>query len=58
MRFEIIKNHAPRLPTQSNVIGHINFDDMTIPLLKALHELDYTVELKPSPQPTKEAKQV
>jgi len=57
MRFEIIKNHAARSPTQSNVIGHINYDDMTDALLESIIALDYTVELKPTPKP-KEAKQV
>lgn len=51
MRFTIYKNH------QGAPIGHINFDDMTITLLRALIALDYTVEIEPIPQPTKEGKQ-
>lgn len=58
MRFEIIKNHSAPGPGMSNVIGHINYDNMTPALLESLTALDYTIELKPSPKLNKEAKQV
>ena len=38
MRFNIMK--------YDKIIGHIDFDEMTIPLLRALHELGYRVELE------------
>lgn len=37
MRFDIMKF--------DRVIGHINFDDMTTPLMKSLFELGYTIKL-------------
>ena len=38
MRFNVMK--------YDKVIGHIEFDEMSVPLLEALHKLGYRVELE------------
>ena len=51
MRYAIIKNHKSSAAGVSNTIGWIEHDGMTEALLDKLIELDYTIELKPSPKP-------